>query len=142
MTIIRQSYRYLLLTGMMLTLLALTGSASAASRSTSDFGITKTTLNHAGVERLLAKGERIRVTSPSAIRWEVRLFVYQRALERGEQTGPSRYASEKAWISPNTHLVFTHPGAKWVTLRVNRADRAVLLRAGTITEGYFSAGYR
>ena len=137
---IKKSHRYLLLAGMMLALLPL--EASAASQSTTDFGIHKTTLTHVGVERLLATGERVKVTSNQAIHWEVRMFVYQRALNRGGLKDPSYDAAGKTWISPNDHLVFTRPGTQWVTLHVNHADRAALLRAGTISEGYFSAGYR
>ncbi len=139
---IKKSYRYLVLAGVMLAMLPLAVSASAESQSTTDFGIHKTTLTHVGVERLLAKGERVKVTSNQAIHWEVRIFVYQRALNRGGLNDPSHDAAGKTWISPNYHLVFTHPGTQWITLHVNDADRAALLRAGTISEGYFSAGYR
>ena len=138
---IRNSYRCLLLTGV-LALLPLAGSATAASPSATDFGIHKTTLTHTGVEQLIANGERVKVTSDQAIHWEVRLFVYQRALSRGGLKDPSYDPAGKTWISPNYHLVFTHPGSRWITLRVNNTDRDALLRSGTISEGYFSAGYR
>ena len=59
----RHARRYVLLGGVMLGLLLLGGSASADSRSTSGSPFTKTTLTHAGVERLLAHGERLRLTS-------------------------------------------------------------------------------
>ena len=86
----RHANRYVLLpgvllAGVMLGLLLLGGSASAASRSTSSFPFTKTTLTHTGVERLLAHGERLRLTSKIAEKTEVRLFVYGRALDRGGQ---------------------------------------------------------
>ena len=140
-TMMRHAHRYVLLAGVMLGLLFLGASASAASRSTSSFPFTKTTLTHTGVERLLAHGERLRLTSKIAEKTEVRLFVYGRALDRGGQK-PVQDPSEKVYISPNTHVIFDHPGVEWVTLHVNSAYRAALLRAGTITEGYFYAGYK
>ena len=103
--------------------------------------LTKTTLTHTGVERLLAHGERLRLTSKIAEKTEVRLFVYGRALDRGGQR-PVQDPNEKVYISPNTHVIFDHPGVQWVTLHVNGAYRDALLRAGTITEGYFYAGYK
>ncbi len=124
----------------MLSLLVLGSSASAESRSTSNFPFTKTTLTHAGVERLVAHGERLRLASKIAEKTEVRLFVYARALDRGGQR-PVQPPNEKVYISPDTHVIFDRPGAHWVTLHVNDAYRAALLRAGTITEGYFYAGY-
>lgn len=39
-------------------------------------------------------------------------------------------------------MIFDHPGVRLVTLHVSSAYRAALLRAGTITEGYFDAGYK
>jgi hypothetical protein len=137
----KHARRYLLLGGVMLGLLLLGSSASAESRSTSGSAVTKTTVTHAGVERLLAHGERLRLTSKIAEKTEVRLFVYARALDRGGQR-PVQPPNEKVYISPNTHVIFDHPGAHWVTLHVNGAYRAALLRAGTITEGYFYAGYK
>jgi hypothetical protein len=50
----RHARRYVLLGGVMLGLLLLGSSASAESRSTSSSAVTKRTLTHAGVERLLA----------------------------------------------------------------------------------------
>ena len=138
---IKKSHRYVLLAGVMLGLLFLESSALAASRSTSSFPFTKTTLTHTGVERLLAHGERLRLTSKIAEKTEVRLFVYGRALDRGGQR-PFEDPNEKVYISPNTHVIFDHPGVQWVTLHVNGAYRAALLRAGTITEGYYYAGYK
>jgi hypothetical protein len=138
---IRHARHYVLLAGVLLGGLCLAGSASAAPRSASSFPITKTTLTHAGVERLLAHGERLRLTSKTAEKTEVRLFVYGRALDRGGQR-PAQDPNEKVWISPNTHVIFDHPGVQEVTLHVNRAYRAALLNAGTITEGYFYAGYK
>ena len=63
---IKKSHRYVLLAGVMLGVLFLESSASAASRSTSSFPFTKTTLTHTGVERLLAHGERVRLASKIA----------------------------------------------------------------------------
>jgi hypothetical protein len=139
--VIKKSHRYVLLAGVMLGLLFLESSALAASRSPSSFPYTKTTLTHAGVERLLAHGERLRLTSKIAEKTEVRLFVYARALDRGGQR-PVQPSNEKVYISPNTHVIFDHPGVRWVTLHVNGAYRAALLGAGTITEGYYYAGYK
>ena len=135
----RHAHRYVLLAGVMLGLLVLGGSASAAAGQTSSL-YTKTTLTHTGVERLIAHGERLRLTSKIAEKTEVRLFVYARALERGGLR-PVAPASWKVYISRNTHVIFDRPGVRWVTLHVGRAYRAALLRAGTITEGYFYAGY-
>lgn len=137
----KHAHRYLPLAGVMLGLLLAGSSASAAARSTASSPFTQATLNHTGVERLLAHGERLALTSPIAERTEVRLFVYARALNRGGQR-PARDPNEKVYISPNTHVIFDHPGTRWVTLHVNGADRAALLRAGTIAEGYFYAGYK
>lgn len=101
---------------------------------------TTTTLTHAGVQRLLTHGERLRLTSKFAEKTQVRLFVYARALDRGGQQ-PFQDPNEKVYISPDTRVIFDHPGVHWVTLRVNDVYRAALARAGTITEGYFYAGY-
>ena len=136
----RHAYRYVLLGGVMLGLLGLGSSASAASRWASSFPFTKTTLTHAGVERLLAHGERLRLTSTFAEETQVRLFVYARALNRGGQR-PVQPANEKVYISHDTDVISDHPGARWVTLHVNGLYRAALLRAGTIIEGYYYAGY-
>jgi hypothetical protein len=136
----RHARRYVPLAGVMLGLLVSGGFASAASRSTSSFPFTKRTLTHTGVERLIAHGQRLRLTSKLAEKIEVRLFVYGRALNRGGQR-PVQNPNEKVYISPNTHIIFDHPGVRSVTLRVDGAYRAALLRAGTITEGYFYAGY-
>ena len=71
----------------------------------------------------------------------MRLFVYARALDRGGQR-PVQPPNEKVYISPNTHVIFDHPGVQSVILHVEGAYRAALLHAGTITEGYFYAGYK
>jgi hypothetical protein len=125
----------------MLGLLCLAGSASAASDSASSFPFHQTTVTHAGVERLLAHGDRLRLTSKIAVKTEVRLFVYARTLRRGGQR-TKEPASWRVYISPLAHVIFDHPGAHSVTLHVNRAYRAALLRAGTITVGYYYAGYQ
>ncbi len=137
----RHAHRYLPLAGVMLGLLFLGGPASAASHSDSSSPFTTTTLTHSGVERLVAQGERLRLTSKVAEKTQVRLFVYARALERGG-LHPIEKPSWRVYISPDTHVIFDHPGVRWVTLRVNPAYRTALLRAGTISEGYFYAGYK
>lgn len=96
---IRHARRYILFGVVMLGLLVLGSSASAESRSTSSFPFTKTTLTHAGVERLLAHGERLRLTSKIAEKTEVRLFVYARALT-GEGSGPLRIPTRRSMSRP------------------------------------------
>lgn len=144
----RHAHRYVLLAAATLGLLFAEGPAALASGSTSHFPYTTTTLTHSGVERLVAHGEHLRLTSKFAEKTEVRLFVYGRVLDRvglrpvNAPKLKTYLPNSKVYISPLTHVIFDHPGEHSVTLHVNRAYRAALLRAGTITEGYYYAGYK
>ncbi len=135
----RHAHRYVPLAGVLLGLLFLGGSASAASRKTSDSPYHQTTLTHAGVEHLLAHGERLRLTSKFAATTGVRLFVEARALNRGGLRTPEP-PNWRVYISTGVRVIFDHPGVQTVTVHVNGAYRAALLRAGTITEGYYYYG--
>ena len=144
----RHAYRYVLLAAATLGLLLAEGPVALASRSTTHFPYTTTTLTHSGVERLVAHGEHLRLTSKVAEKTDVRLFVYGRVLDRVglrpvDAPKLKTYLPDfKVYISPLTRVIFDHPGERSVTLHVNPAYRAALLRAGTITEGYYYAGYK
>lgn len=138
-------HRPLALAGALCTLLALTGAASAATELHIASGVRKVTLSPAGVRQLVDGGVRVLVSTQEVgvHPAEVRLFVYQRALNRGGQApGKARIpASWKTFVSPLAHLRFTQPGTQYVTLHVDPVYRAGLLRAGSLILGIRANGY-
>ena len=141
----KRVHPYLILAVILLPLLAVTGSASAATELHIASGVRKVTLSPAGVRQLIDGGARVQVSSKEVGLHpaEVRLFVYQRALNRGGQA-PGKVRIPAAWkyfVSPLAHLRFTKPGTQYVTLHVDPVYRASLLRAGSIILGVVANGY-
>jgi hypothetical protein len=135
----------LILAGVLCTLLSLTGSASAATELHIASGVQKVTLPPAGVRQLVNGGVRVQVSTQEVgvHPADVRLFVYQRALNRGGQAPGKAHipASWKTFVSPLAHLRFTKAGTQYVTLHVDPVYRTSLLRAGSLILGIRANGY-
>ena len=85
----------------------------------------------------MKSGERVRITANGAITGRVRLFVYQRAITRGEKERYPNIApySPKVYISATIKVVFAKAGTKTVVLHVLPTVRPRLAHAGQIILG-------
>jgi hypothetical protein len=134
-----------------LTVFALAGSAFAASASSpvklnaSRTGISRTvTLSAARVRQLVDFGAKVtfryKVVSGEQGA-DVRLFVYQRALNRGGAPKSPTPAAFKASICDLARLPNIKTGTHTVSMHVEPQYRKALLRAGSVTVGIEAFGY-
>ncbi len=141
----------LALAASVLTVLALAGSAFAASAhspvklNASRKGPTRTvTLSAAKVRQLVDFGARVTfhyTVFPGERGADVRVFVYQRALNRGGVRKSSTPAAFKTSICDLARLPNLTTGTHTVSMRVVPWARRALLRAGSVTVGIDAFGY-
>jgi hypothetical protein len=134
-----------------LTVLALAGSGFAASTSSpvqltaSHTGIDRTvTLSAASVRRLVDFGARVTVhfNVVSGERGgEVRLFVHQRALNRGGATHSHTPAAWKTFVSELARLPGIKTGTRTLSMHIQPQYRQALLHAGSVDVGIEAYGY-
>lgn len=134
-----------------LTVFALAGSAFAASTSSplkltaSRTGIDRTvTLSAASVRQLVDFGARVTVHFKvvSGERGaDVRLFVHQRALNRGGATKSHTPAAWKTFISELVRVPGIKTGTRTLSMHVQPQYRKALLHAGSVSLGIEAYGY-